>query len=146
MSFMTPPNPENLRGLQNRGGKIMIYHGVSDAIFSVNDSETWLRRAQQHTGKDFAKLYPIPGMGHCSGGPSTDQFDMLTPLVKWVEEGVEPQAVVATARGAGHAGGVNADVPNAWRAARTRPLCPFPQVARYKGVGDIEAAENFSCK
>lgn len=146
MSFMTPPNPENLKGLRNRGGKIMIYHGVSDAIFSVNDSETWLRRAQQHTGKDFAKLYPIPGMGHCSGGPSTDQFDMLTPLVKWVEEGVEPQAVVATARGAGHAGGVNADVPNAWRAARTRPLCPFPQVARYKGVGDIEAAENFSCK
>jgi hypothetical protein len=146
MSFMAPPSPENMKGLRNKGGKILVYHGVSDSIFSVNDSQTWFLRVQKHTGKDFAKLYPIPGMGHCSGGPSTDQFDMLTPLVKWVEEGVEPQAIVATARGVGNAGGFNSEVPSAWSVSRTRPLCPFPKVARYKGVGDIEAAENFSCR
>lgn len=146
MSFMTPPNPTDMKGLRNKGGKIMLYHGVSDSIFSIHDSEAWLRGAQKNTGKDFAKLYPIPGMGHCSGGPATDQVDFLTPLVKWVEEGVAPQAIVASARGAGHAGGANPDVPTNWGAARTRPLCPFPQVARYKGSGDLEKAESFRCQ
>jgi feruloyl esterase len=146
MSFMTPPNPSDMKGLRNKGGKIIVYHGVSDSIFSIHDSEAWLRGVQKNTGKDFAKLYPIPGMGHCSGGPATDQMDILTPLVKWVEEGVAPEAIVASARGAGDAGGANPDLPNTWDAARTRPLCPVPQVARYKGSGDIEKAENFSCK
>jgi feruloyl esterase len=72
--------------------------------------------------------------------------DFLTPLVKWVEEGVAPQAIVASARGAGHAGGVNPDVPANWDAARTRPLCPFPQIARYKGSGDLEKADSFRCQ
>lgn len=146
MSFMTPPNPTDMKGLRNRGGKIMAYHGVSDSIFSIHDTEAWLRGVQKNTGKDFAKLYPIPGMGHCSGGPATDQVDFLTPLVKWVEEGVEPQAIVASVRAAGNAGGANPDLPSAWSAGRTRPLCPSPQVARYKGSGDIEKAENFYCK
>jgi len=146
MSFMTPPNPTDMKGLRNKGGKIIVYHGVSDSIFSIHDSEAWLRGVQKNTGKDFAKLYPIPGMGHCSGGPATDQMDILTPLVKWVEEGVAPEAIVASARGAGNAGGANPDLPTTWDAARTRPLCPFPHVARYKGSGDLEKADNFSCK
>jgi Tannase and feruloyl esterase len=146
MTFMTPPNPENMKGLRSKGGKIIVYHGVSDSIFSINDSVNWLQLVQRHTGQDFVKLYPIPGMGHCSGGPATDQFDMLTPLVKWVEEGVEPESVEASARGVGNLGGVNPDVPSAWHPGRTRPLCPFPKVARYNGAGDIEKAENFTCK
>jgi len=85
-------------------------------------------------------------MNHCSGGPATDQFDMITPLVAWVEQGQAPDQVVATARGAGNAGGVNADLPSTWSATRTRPLCVYPKVARYKGTGDIESAANFSCQ
>jgi feruloyl esterase len=148
MSFMTPPNPTNLSALKSRGAKIMVYHGVSDAIFSVNDTQAWYDGLRANNGGDassFAKFYRVPGMGHCSGGPATDQFDMLTPLVKWVEQGQAPQAVVATARGAGNAGGVNADVPATWAANRTRPLCPYPQVARYKS-GDPESAASFACE
>lgn len=85
-------------------------------------------------------------MNHCSGGPTVDQFDMLTPLVNWVEKGVAPDSVVATARGAGNAGGVNAEVPADWSAARTRPLCAYPKVAKYSGTGDKESAANFSCQ
>ena len=90
MSFMTPPDPTNMQSLRNRGGKIMVYHGVSDSIFSVNDSEAWFKGVSNDTGDDFARFYRVPGMGHCSGGPATDQFDMLTPLVNWVEKGVAP--------------------------------------------------------
>jgi feruloyl esterase len=85
-------------------------------------------------------------MGHCSGGPSTDQFDMLTPLVAWVEQGTEPQAITATARGTGNAAGANLEVPGAWGASRTRPLCPYPKVARYDGTGDVNLAASFSCQ
>jgi len=85
-------------------------------------------------------------MTHCSGGPSTDQFDMLTPLVQWVENGTVPEAVVATARGTGNAGGVNADLPSTWAPNRSRPLCPWPKIARYKGSGSVESAASFSCQ
>lgn len=146
MSFMTPPDPTNMQGLRNRGGKIMVYHGVSDPIFSVNDSETWYKGVVQNTGDNFARFYRVPGMGHCSGGPATDQFDLLTPLVAWVEQGVAPAEVVATARGAGNAGGVNSEVPGSWAANRTRPLCPYPKVARYKGSGSLEVAGTFVCQ
>ncbi len=149
MSFMTPPNPTNLAALKNRGAKIMVYHGVSDPIFSVNDSESWyqgLRTANGGDAANFARFYRVPGMGHCSGGPATDQFDMLSALVNWVEKGQAPDQVIASARGAGNAGGVNAEVPASWAADRTRPLCPYPQVARYKGTGSLELAANFSCQ
>jgi feruloyl esterase len=148
MNFMTPPNPTILSALKSRGAKFMVSHGVSDPIFSVNDTQAWYDGLRANNGGDassFTKFYRVPGMGHCSGGPATDQFDMLTPLVKWVEQGQAPQAVVATARGAGNAGGVNADVPATWAANRTRPLCPYPQVARYKG-GDPESAASFACE
>jgi hypothetical protein len=88
---------------------------------------------------DFARFYHAPGMNHCAGGPATDQFDMLTKLVAWVEQGQAPDAVTASARGPGHAGGVNAEVPATWAADRTRPLCPYPKVARYNGSGSLEA-------
>jgi feruloyl esterase len=146
MSFMTPPNPTKMFGLRDRGGKIMVYHGVSDSIFSVNDSEAWFKGVTADSGNGFAKFYRVPGMGHCSGGPATDQFDMLTPLVNWVEKGVAPSDIVASARGAGNAGGVNSDLPSTWAADRTRPLCAYPKVARYKGSGSLETASSFSCE
>lgn len=148
MSFMTPPNPTDMSALKKRGGKIMVVHGVSDPIFSYDDSEAWYRGLDRnHEGRagDFARLYPVPGMGHCSGGPSTDQYDALGALVAWVEKGDEPIAIVASARG-GTAPGSNAEVPAGWSADRTRPLCPFPLVARYNGSGSIESAASFSCK
>ena len=149
MSFMTPPNASDLSALAARGAKMMVYHGTSDPIFSSDDTVHWYQDVNTRNAGfagNFARLYLVPGMNHCSGGPATDQFDMLTPLVKWVEQGAAPQSVVASARGAGNAGGANADVPADWAADRTRPLCPYPKVARYNGSGSIEDAANFSCR
>jgi hypothetical protein len=149
MSFMTPPNPANMDTLKRRGGRIIVYHGVADPIFSVDDSETWYKALTAANGGDasgFARFFRIPGMGHCSGGPATDQFDALTALVNWVEQGVPPATITATARGPGNAGGVNAEVPSTWAANRTRPLCPYPLVARYNGTGDVNLAASFTCR
>jgi hypothetical protein len=148
MSFMTPPNAADLSTLKSRGAKLMAYHGTSDPIFSFDDTTAWYTALAAANGGDasnFARFYRVPGMNHCSGGPTVDQFDMLTPLVNWVEKGQAPDSVTASARGAGNAGGVNTDVPATWAANRTRPLCAYPNVARYKGIGSLEDAANFAC-
>jgi feruloyl esterase len=151
-SLMTPPQeskPSNMGALRNRGAKMVLYHGVSDAIFSADDTRQWMERLNQekvNPGSDFARYFPVPGMNHCSAGLATDQFDLLTPLVQWVEQGVAPQAVVANARGAGNPGGVNLELPGSWSPKRTRPLCAYPSVATYKGSGSAEDAQNFICK
>ncbi len=151
-SLMTPPGetqPDNLAALRSRGAKVVLYHGVSDAIFSAEDTRQWVERlgkAGLNPGADFARYFPVPGMNHCSMGPAADQFDLLGPLVKWVEQGEAPQAVLASVRGAGNAGGVNTELPADWSAKRTRPLCAYPTVATYKGSGSAEDASNFSCK
>jgi Tannase and feruloyl esterase len=149
MQFMTPPQATRLNDVRARGAKMLVYHGISDQIFSVKDTERWYRSVDRHSGgraEDFVRLYPVPGMGHCSGGPATDQADFITPLVTWVEQGVAPSSVVATARGAGNAGSVNAELPAAWAANRTRPLCPYPSVVFYKRSGDVESASSFECR
>jgi alpha-beta hydrolase superfamily lysophospholipase len=149
MSFMTPPKPSTLPTLKNRGAKMMVYHGTSDPIFSSDDTTAWynaLRSENAGDASNFARYYPVPGMNHCSGGPATDQFDMLTPLVNWVEKGQAPDSVLANVRGVGNAAAVNTDVPSTWSASRSRPLCAYPKVARYNGSGDVESAANFSCK
>jgi poly(3-hydroxybutyrate) depolymerase len=149
LSFMVAPVANHLSALKNRGAKMMVYHGTADPIFSSDDTQAWYQTLQQAHGssvQDFARYYAVPGMNHCAGGPATDQFDMLTALVNWVEKGQAPDRVLASARGAGNVGGVNADVPAGWSANRSRPLCPFPQVARYNGSGDIDNAANFSCR
>jgi feruloyl esterase len=149
LSFMLPPNPSDLSKLKNRGAKMLVYHGTSDPIFSSDDTTAWyesLRTANGGDAANFARFFRIPGMNHCAGGPSTDQFDALTPLVNWVEKGQAPDTLQASARGAGNAGGVNGDVPASWSAARTRPLCAYPKVATYKGSGDVEQAANFTCQ
>ena len=110
-------NPANMTALRARGAKVVMYHGVSDAIFSADDTRQWverLNRVNANPGSDFARYFPVPGMNHCSAGLATDQFDLLTPLVQWVEQGIAPQAVVASARGAGNAGGVNTELPASW--------------------------------
>ena len=148
MSFMTPPNRADLSAVKKRGGKLLAYHGTSDPIFSSNDTAAWYESVQAANSGDasnFARYFPVPGMNHCSGGPATEQFDMLTPLVNWVEKGQAPDVVQATARGPGNSGGASADVPTSWAANRTRPLCAYPKVAKYKGSGSIEDAANFSC-
>ncbi len=100
-AFMIPPHPSDLGILKNRGAKMRVYHGTSDPIFSSDDTTAWyesLRAANGGDASNFARFYRVPGMTHCSAGPATDQFDMLTPLVAWVEQGIPPESVVATAR------------------------------------------------
>ncbi len=148
MSFMTPPDVRDLSAVRGRGAKMIVYHGVSDHIFSVDDTEAWYRGVDKHSGgpaKDFVRFYEMPGMGHCSGGPTVDQADFVTPLVAWVEKGIAPEALVAKARGTGNAGGVNTELPVGWAADRARPLCPYPSIAIYKGRGSLELASSFRC-
>ncbi len=152
MSLMSPPGHEtgaSLDALWKRGAKMVIYHGVSDAIFSAEDTRQWWERLNAHRqgqASDVARYFPVVGMNHCSAGPAADQFDLLMPLVRWVEQGLAPQAVPAQVRGAGNAGGVNDELPAHWSAQRARPLCAYPSVARYKGSGSLELAENFVCQ
>ncbi len=149
MSFMTPPNPTNLAALRDRGGKMIVIHGASDGPFSIDDTRNWydqLNAANGGQAARFARFYRVPGMNHSRGGPSTDQYDSLEALIQWVEFGRAPDSILAQARGVGNAGGVNTELPAGWAPDRTRPLCPYPQVARYNGSGSIERAENFSCR
>nr|WP_180319192.1 tannase/feruloyl esterase family alpha/beta hydrolase [Delftia acidovorans] len=148
LSFMLPPDYGKLPVLRNRGAKLMVYHGTADPIFSSDDTVQWYDTLRRNHGDaaDFARLYLVPGMNHCSGGPATEQFDMLSSLVAWVEKGQAPDRVIASARGAGNAGGANADLPATWSPTRTRPLCPHPLAAHYNGSGDMESAASFSCR
>jgi hypothetical protein len=147
MQFMTPPDSTDLSDLRQRGAKVLVYHGVADPIFSIDDTTRWWRGVDRESGGragDFVRVFPVPGMNHCAGGPATDQADFITPLVDWVERGKQPNRIVASARGAGNAGGVNAELPADWAPDRTRPLCPYPSVARYVH-GSVEQASSFRC-
>jgi len=149
MDFMTPPAATRLHALRERGAKLLVLHGNADPVFSVDDTAAWydgLRAEHGRGSADFARFFRVPGMGHVRGGPATDQFDALSALVAWVEQGQAPDRLIASARGAGNPGGVNAEVPASWSPSRTRPLCPYPQVARYNGSGSIDMAESFSCR
>jgi feruloyl esterase len=139
-SFMVPPPMTRFRNRR----RMLVYHGVSDAIFSAVDTARWYS-GLSGTVQDKVRLYLVPGMGHCSGGPATDQFDLLTPLMRWVERGEAPRRVIASARGATNPGGPNLDLPPTWSPDRTRPLCVFPRVAVYRG-GDLERAGSFVCE
>ncbi len=125
----------NLDGFIARGGKLLVPHGVSDPVFSVEDTLGWWDRVAARYGArtdGAVRVFPVPGMAHCGGGPATDDYDMLTALTDWVERGQAPAQVIARAGG-----------QSPW-PGRTRPLCAWPTVARYKG-GDPEKAESFSC-
>jgi feruloyl esterase len=151
-TFMMPPDqgrPVSLARMRSNGERMMVFHGVADPVFSINDTLSWMQRAQSlESGHadDVVRLFAVPGMNHCSGGPATDQFDMLSPLVRWVEQGETPDVVVAQARGADNLGGANPEIPATWSSGRSRPLCAYPKVARYNGSGSLNLASSFSCK
>lgn len=153
MSFMLPPNELNLDLLLYRGGKMLIVQGAADGVFSVDDTQNWYDQLMQGYANntsakayDFVRFFRVPGMNHSSAGLATDQFDALHALVRWVEYGEKPERIIATARGIGNLSAkINTELPSDWAADRTRPLCAYPLIARYKGQGDNEKAENFSC-
>jgi len=133
LAFATGSDLSKFRG---HGGKLMIYHGQADGAFSINQTIEWYEKITAANGgdaKSFARFYPVAGMGHCGGGASTSSFDMLSAVQAWVEKGIVPETVLATAP---------AGTP--W-PGRTRPLCTYPKVARYVG-GDIENASSFVCQ
>ena len=141
-------DPVQLAALRGRVAKMLMYHGVSDPIFSAEDTVALMQRIDrvaQGRSAEFVRYFPVPGMAHCSGGPATDQFDALTPLVRWVEQGEAPAGLMASARGAGNAGGANNELPADWAAHRSRTLCAWPSVSRYKGSGSLDAADSFVC-
>lgn len=146
MSFMTPPDLD-MKQLWAKGGKLIVVHGAADPVFSVTDTVNWYEAFSARYKKrttDFARLFIVPGMSHSSGGPACDQFDLVDALVKWVEEGIAPDAITAKARGTG-ANVVNSEVPATWAPNRTRPLCTYPSVPIYNGSGNVELAASFSC-
>jgi feruloyl esterase len=127
----------NIDAFTKHGGKIIFYHGMADGIFSPLDTIRYRDDLKQRYGDkvdSFSRLYLIPGMGHCSGGPATDQFDAVSALVNWVEKGKAPDALIAKA------------APNSAWPERSRPLCAYPKQAIYAGKGSIEAASSFKCQ
>ena len=147
MDFMVPPDVDTLQSFVSRGAKLIVGHGVSDPVFSALDTVAWFEAFRQKHGAQAdlsIRLYLVPGMNHSRNGPAVDQFDLVDELIAWVEQGKLPQAVLARTRGF-DSNLPNPEVPRTWSAARTRLLCPFPQVARYQG-GDPEAASSFVCQ
>jgi len=126
----------NLEPFISRGGRLLIYHGWADQNIPPMGSTDYYEQVVDTIGEsmteDGVRLYMIPGMGHCSGGYGPDEFDALAVLERWREQGDAPQAIVATQREDNN-------------VVRTRPLCPYPQVARYDGTGSIDEAESFTC-
>lgn len=146
LEFMAPPDPAMKRFVA-RGGKLIAFHGAADPVFSALDTIRWhadFSATHGAAARQHARLYVVPGMNHSRGGPATDQFDLLEPLVRWVETGVAPEALPARARGAG-AAVPNPEIPASWGPDRSRLLCPWPQVARYRG-GDANVAASFTCQ
>jgi len=126
----------DLKAFKQHGGKLLIFHGVSDPVFSIHDTIDWLERVDRVEGgkaSRFVRLFPVPGMNHGGGGPSTDQADFFGALVAWTERNEAPERFVATARAG-----------TAW-PGRTRLLCAFPRQAFYVG-GDTEQAASFTCR
>ena len=138
----------DLRSFRARGGKLIQYHGWSDPdippLNSINYYESVVRRMGRnsanalrdtnalHDTREFYRLFMVPGMQHCTGGPGTPRFDALTALEQWVEQNRAPEQIVAS-----HATNGLID--------RTRPLCAYPQEAKYRGSGSTDDAANFVC-
>ncbi len=150
MSFMTPPDATVLSRFVGNKRKMIVVHGAADPVFSVSDTINWYEGFQSWYAKDasnMVRLFVVPGMSHSRGGPATDQFDLVDALVNWVEKGIAPNAVIAKARGKGAVAPevVSPEVPASWAPGRTRPLCIYPEIAKYKGSGDPESASSFLC-
>jgi len=125
----------DLSRFRKRGGKVIMTYGWADQILQpmmgVNYYEAVVAKNGRNTS-DFARLFMMPGVAHCGGGIGPDRVDAVTAVIDWVEKNKAPDSLVA------------GKVTNG-TVIRTRPLCPYPQVARYKGQGSIDEAANFSC-
>ena len=134
-SVLDATDPDFSR-FQARGGKIVSYFGWADPALNPLMGVGYYESVTQKLGPataDFYRLFMVPGMFHCSGGVGVSTFDALTPLVEWVEKGIAPRSIVGSRIVDG-------------KVVRTRPLCPYPEVARYKGSGSIDEAMNFVCE
>jgi feruloyl esterase len=128
----------NLNGFFARGGKLLMYHGWSDMLIAPRNSVNYYTRAVAASGgaavvTDSIRLFMTPGMGHCAGGNGPSNFDRLPVMERWVEQKIAPDRIVAAHLAAG-------------AVDRTRPLCPYPQVAIYTGIGSTDDAANFVCR
>jgi len=128
----------NLKPFIDRGGRMIQYHGWGDPQISPGNSVDYYQKVAAALGgankiNDAYRLFLAPGMGHCSGGEGPNTFDMVAAIEQWVEQRKAPDQITAS---------------HATRGAvdRTRPLCPYPQVATYKGSGSMDEAANFVCK
>ena len=127
----------HLAAFRKRGGKLLIYHGWADQQVAPGSSVEFYKSVLALSGdplraSDWIRLFMAPGMAHCSGGEGPDTFDAINVMERWVEQGKAPSQIVAAHQTAG-------------KVDRTRPLCPYPQVARYRGDGSIDDAKNFTC-
>jgi feruloyl esterase len=127
----------DLKAFVDRGGKLIQYHGWSDAQISPSNSTQYYTSVSDLLGagriQNAYRLFMAPGMGHCGGGEGPSAFDMVGALEQWVEHGKAPDRIVAS-----HSTNGVVD--------RTRPLCPYPKVAVYNGTGSPDEAASFSCK
>jgi feruloyl esterase len=127
-------NPD-LAKFSKRGGKLIMTYGWADAILQPMAGVHYYEQAVAKNGAgttEFFRLFMVPGMAHCGGGIGPDRSDSMTAMIDWVEKGKAPDSILASRV-------VNNQV------VRTRPLCPYPQVARYSGQGSIDDAANFGC-
>ncbi len=126
----------DLSQFQKRSGKLLMYFGWADPALNAQMGVDYYESVLEKMGAgtpNFFRLFMVPGMFHCGGGVGCSSFDKLTPLMKWVEQSAAPDSIVA------------ARIVNG-QTNRTRPLCPYPQVAKYKGNGSIDDAANFTCR
>jgi feruloyl esterase len=128
-----------LKALFAHGGKLLMYHGWNDPAITPLISIGYYNKAVAANGgkdktSDEIRLFMVPGMNHCGGGEGPNVFDKMDVISDWVEHGKAPDEIIASHQNAEH------------QVDRTRPLCPYPQVAKYKGSGSIDEAQNFVCK
>ncbi|HTM02071.1 MAG TPA: tannase/feruloyl esterase family alpha/beta hydrolase [Vicinamibacterales bacterium] len=134
--FIEASNPD-LRKFKARGGKLLLYHGWADPGPAPENTINYYEavgRTLRGSQDDWMRLFLLPGVGHCGGGVGPDQADFLGALERWREAGTAPREIIAT-RPAGRGG----------QTPLSRPLCPYPQVARYGGSGSTDEAKNFRC-
>lgn len=132
VGFIDATDPD-LSDFEARGGKLLMYHGWEDPGITPQNAIDYYISVLQEMGADqddWMQLYMVPGMGHCRGGPGPDEFDTLSTLEDWREDGEVPQRMM----------GRNAEF------GLERPLCPYPEAAVYDGSGDLDSAENWACE